>query len=136
MDYLIEQFKRAGLFLIILTSPIRTGRNMDQIFQLDIQKVQKGNKRTEVFRIYPGPEGVIIQVVNIDHSKRQLILMVKEPRIEFETKLFMHKNETIEEFTKDLSARNVKFRVEGTAVYSIQKTSGGTRHFLAGVDER
>jgi len=135
MNYLIEQFKLAGLFLIILTTPIRSGRNMELIFQLDIQKVQKGNKRTEVFRIYPGKE-TSIQGINIDPDKKQLLLMIKEPRIEFETERVIQKKETVELITKNLSDRNIKFRVDKGKIYYIEKTPGRTRHFLAGVDER
>jgi hypothetical protein len=105
MNILEKHFSKAGLELNRLARPIN--RTNDLIFQMDIQKQGKG----EVFRLWPGGEDNVIQVLGVDPKLRQLVLMIHEPK-----RMFV---------TKDWRGR------ETTHV-----TPEGKRHILCGHDER
>lgn len=105
MDLLEKHFSKAGLELKRLENPINRTNNL--IFQMDIQK--RGTK--EVFRLWPGGEDNVIQVLGVDPKLRQLVLMIHEPKRVFTTKDWRGK-------------------------VTEHKTPEGKRHLLVGHDER
>jgi len=130
---LINQFKLAGLYLEILTEPIRKGRNMERIFQIDIKRTTKGANRNEKFRIYPGNnKDIKINIINIDKDRKQLVLQVKEPAITFYQIHRLYGKDRIEEYKNRSNARIIDNRTIETS----ETTPEGNRFFLMGVDER
>lgn len=127
-------FKKAGLVCRVQKDPLRKGRGMERIVQMDIQRSFKGPTRGEYFRIY-APESALLQVRGIDPARKQLVLLVKEEAIEFQDHIVKTKWTT----PNHLSDIRKKFRViretERELVY-VNKTSAATRYFLLGVDER
>jgi len=83
---LVAQFAKAGLTLKIEDQPMRTGRGMADIVQIDVGRSLKGNSRREWFRMYL-PNDPLIQIRNIDKDVSQLVLMVKEPKRTFEDEI-------------------------------------------------
>lgn len=139
----IDQFKKAGLDIQVMSSPIRTGRGMDEIVQLDIERKTQGTRRYEKFRIFLGHKDNLIQVRDVDKSTNQLVLMVREPAREFEEEIRLNKFTTEERVIKELTSRGagnrpraVKWRKSGNSIFVTQKTTEAIRYFLAGVDER
>jgi len=135
---LVEAFAKVGLLLQILVAPIRNGRGMLNIFQMDIRANRKGAFRSELFRIYPGRENVIIQVRDSDLKHKQLVLMVKEPVTTFEDSAKITKWNKEESIMQTIRAnRRSKFsRKVGDTIYFTMKTDEAVRYFLVGVDER
>ncbi len=131
---LMEQFKKAGLKLLVLIEPIQ--RQASNIFQMDIQHDKKGSLRSELFRMYVPHDKVIVQVRDTDEKAAQLLLLVKEPVVEFENSRYIGRRtpEQIEDIKKRL--RGAFLRIEGTQLYYLEKTPAAVRYFLMGVDER
>jgi hypothetical protein len=142
-ENLVSQFEKAGLTLKILDKPFVRGA--DDVFGMDIDRKIKGNARTEYFRIYPGNENNLVQVVAVDKSIGQLVLMVKEAERTFEREFPINAEASEKALGKNwlgvfLKDRNIKksavVRVGPHGVVVRQKTSGNIRRFLLGVDER
>jgi len=135
---LAKQFKAVGLKLKILDKPIgRTSSN--EIFQMDVGRKVTGTRRTEWFEIYPGGDGVNIQIIDVDDKLNQILLLVQEPEREFEVeerKQHSRYANNPDNKRKQLISENVKFRETQTHFIIIEKTSAEKRHFLMGVDER
>lgn len=141
MKHLINGFKKAGLALQILDKPIRGNRELRRgtslIFQMDIQRVEKGTRRFEKFRIYPGHKDNLIQIRNVDHSSRQLLLMVKEPAGRtFEDSIKITGFNTKERILSSLQ-RNMRVKgiSKGHVIVTVEVPEE-VRYFLLGVDER
>ncbi len=137
---LVEQFAKAGLHLEMQSKPIRNGRGMDLIFQIDIQRRFKGNERGEYFRIYPGKD-TVIQVRDTDREINQLVLLVAEPVREFEEEIRRHRSESDarwhEQVAKVKIAKSTRIiSVTEKSIRLARKTSEEKRYFLMGVDER
>jgi len=81
---LISHFGRAGLRLEIMKRPLRSGRGMENILQIDIQRKLNGSQRGEWVRMYIPPQGATVQVRDTDPKRKQLVLLVKESAEEFE----------------------------------------------------
>ena len=79
---LTKSFASINLPLKIMSEPIVKTSGTD-IVQIDIFRNLKGNNRGEIFRIYPGNETNLIQVMNTDNKVHQLVLHVKEPKRKF-----------------------------------------------------
>jgi hypothetical protein len=134
---LIKQFKKIGLVLNILKNPMGGRRVNRDIFQMDIKRKIIGTRRFEWFEIYPGHKSNIVHVLDVDTKLNQLLLLVKEAPREFEV------NE-VKSFNKDrINSRRKQLQENRTAFTETQnffiiknKTFGGNRHFLMGVDER
>lgn len=136
MRHLIDKFKEAGLTLKILDRPMGRGAGQDQIVQIDIGRKMGGKMvRTEWFEIYPG-KGNNIQVLNIDKSSRQLVLLVDEPVREFDIRQRVTSPSRRKKVYEENRQRGEKIRIEGDELVFTSKTSGNKRHFLMGVDER
>lgn len=138
---LLKIFEKVGLPIIILKDPLRAVRGPAgrEMFQMDIERNVKGISRHERFRIYPGSEKNLIQVADHDLKSRQVLLVVKEPVVEFEdeTKIGTGKynNEAVlRESLQRQGFRNVR-KIGNKLVYK-GKTQEGVRHFLMGFDER
>jgi len=141
MESLINAFKKAGLVLKVLIDPIRTGRGMENIVQIDIQRSRRNYAlREEWFRIYPGKE-TTLQVRGTDKKRRQLVLLVKEGEQEFHEELSIRsvqrKKGWLPEFLTEhnLTNRDVVELKKATIVLR-RFTPKATRYFLMGVDER
>ena len=161
-DGLVKRFADVGIRLQIQTDPlvgsasnvgtrIRTGgsnaRN-DLIFQMDIQ-IEKGSKRKEFFRIYPGHPDNAIQVMGSDSEWGQVVLMVKEPRRQFEMPLLpqfvklqmeRHGVNWLAEVAREHSVTVRDIRVvklgRSPEVLVRRWTVASSRYFLLGMDER
>lgn len=152
-DNLEKQFEKAGLACKVLTEPIRA-INAD-IFQADIQRGFRGNKRQEYFRIYKGHETNLVYVAGVDKRIKQLVLVVKEPEREFEQRMVLSQLETQSLLDRPRAewkrlvenmhrGRGLKGRVVSIEEYKHkpvayqheQKTSSSVRHYLMGLDER
>ena len=138
MEHLIKAFKKAGLTLRMLTEPLAAGS--PEVFGMDIQRVGKNN---EVFRIWPGGEDNHVQVLNIDKSISQLILLVKEDERSFWVDVrnasgykSRFKGNWKAKYLEDHNLKSGMLREVGTKVQIQQKTPSEKRHFLMGVDER
>lgn len=163
-DNLIQHFQKAGLALRIAGEPIRSVGDQN-VFQMDITRGFKGNKRMECFRIYKGHADNLVQVLNADAEMKQLVLMVKEPKREFEQRLVVRGDEakriqtlaasaglTLQSFLErhpvEINRNRVRIvKVEGSnkskvetrkgfVVVTSEKTPGSVRYYLCGVDER
>lgn len=147
---LIASFAKAGLKLDIATKPLRNGRGMDDIVQLDVQRTLKGSARTEWYRMFIPPEGAVIQVRDIDNKLKQLVLLIKEQETTFEETLehprWAHDgNEDFEKWVKNVVRNNgakiikkVKNPEKGRRPYVVvsRTTDPTARCFLMGEDER
>jgi hypothetical protein len=151
-EHLVSRFASAGLTLVLSDKPIigSLGRGADDIVQIDIRRNVKGNFRKEHFRIFPGHEDNLIEVMATDKKIGQLVLMVKEGAREFETapprNLLMEavKKDPVnwpDLLCKSLGIRRNQLRVvrhgkKSVGAAILNKTRGETRHFLCGLDER
>lgn len=150
-DNLEKQFEKAGLACKVLKEPIRA-INVD-IFQADIQRGFRGNKRMEYFRIYKGHETNIVAVANCDKEIKQLVLIVKEPKRTWtETEdLSPMEQRSLREIDREdwVNTLQTHIKVSRRKVISVhgnqgkpvsftyeQSTLGNVRHYLLGVDER
>lgn len=142
-----NKFKEAGLVVKMFDKPFVTGRGMERIVQIDIQRKLGGNIRSEYFRIYK-PENSLLQVRDIDKSRKQLVLLVKENETKFEETIVHHRWEEKDfhkwvklEFPKMKKSRIVEVSLPGAKgkygyVVVERTTDPRTRYFLMGVDER
>jgi len=136
-----EGFEAAGLVLKINTTPI--AKTTVPVFQMDIRRELKGNSRKEYFVIYQ-PEGTIVQVSAVSKEWAQLVLSIKEPIKTFETEVhlgYRARNWDDPKIIKDLLERGAVRKAEDIVKrdnrwYSKQTTTGTTRFFLLGRDER
>lgn len=146
---LVDLFKKAGLECKVTTEPIVARRPILSsaapvaAFELSIQRKFSGNSREEYFRIYPGSEKNNIQVLNVDKEYRQLVLMVQEPRGEFDFELdhslarrLQRGKESIENVKKLSPNIQDIFKGSDGKWYQRIKISGRKMHYLMGVDER
>lgn len=138
MENLVEKFRKAGLDALILKEPIRKGRGMQDIFQLDIQRNIKGIQRWERFRFYPGHPDNIIQIRDTDKESKQLLLMAQEPVREFDNVVPISKFNTFKRIKEEAEKRRgvLKIYKQGKEAHVVMKAPGGKRYFLLGVDER
>lgn len=134
---LIKQFGKIGLVLKVLKNPMGGRRANRDIFQMDIKRKVIGTRRFEWFEIYPGHKSNIVQILATDTKLNQLLLLVKEAPREFEV-------EERKSFSKDrIDLRRKQLQNSRTSFTETEKhfiiknkTFGGNRHFLMGVDER
>jgi len=133
-----EKFEKVGLNVVLETAPIRKGRGMNDIFQLDIQRNIKGTSRWEKFRIYPGHPDNIVQVRDIDKDSKQVLLLVQEPVREFDNVVPITRFNTFKRIKEEAEKRRGILRIykQGKEAHVIMKAPGGKRYFLLGVDER
>jgi len=139
MQKLEEKFRKAGVDLIVLKHPIRKGRGMEDIFQIDIQRNVRGLIRREAFRIYPGHSDNLVQVRGVDAKLKQLVLFVREPVREFDNVIKLTPRNTFQRVKDEALARRprpVKIFRSGDEAHVIMRTTEGNRYFLMGVDER
>jgi hypothetical protein len=134
-----KAFAKAGLTLKVLDKPIHTGRGMENIVQLDVERTVKGTRRDEVFRLYPGKDN-LIQVRDTDQSLNQLVLLVRENEHQFVEERYIPrstrpKNWLTENFLKN-GFKKSDIAVKGDMIYLTRKTEPTSRYFLMGVDER
>jgi len=127
MENLVKGFERAGLKVEVTNTPFTRGTGGEDVFGMDIDRRIKGNRRTEIFRIYPGHDSNRVLVQGTDAEKGQLVLMVHEKRRPFETLIYKSRipdrpKNTIRETKKHWVVR--------------EYTPENKRHFLMGVDER
>ena len=134
---LVKQFGKLGLVLKILKTPMGGRRANKDIFQMDIKRKVIGTRRFEWFEIYPGHKSNIIHVLDVDNKLNQLLLLVKEAPREFEVE------ESKSWSKKSVDARRAQLQNSRTKFVETEKffivtnkTFGGNRHFLMGVDER
>lgn len=144
-----KEFKRAGVGLKLVNSPFISGRNMDSVVQIDIQRGRSGDRRDEWFRIYR-PEGTMVEVRDVDTRLHQLVLMVQETAREFEEQVdhprWAHDgNQDFNTWVKNFRRMNPKVQIarkvspKGRSSGYImvrRQTSARMRYFLAGLDER
>ena len=142
-DYtgLKESFAKAGLTLEIAPKPIQGGESNKDIFQLDIPRSTKGNRRTEWFRIYPGHDDNLIAVQGMDTELKQLVLTVREPEREFTTTQKWGRRGELPKIGSSIGAGRPQPKVAAVSKTSREititgKTPKGVRHYLCGVDER
>jgi hypothetical protein len=138
---LVREFERAGLTLVIVDKPIRFGRSLEDIFQMDIERKLSGTRRYEKFRMYPGHKSNFIQIRDVDRVAKQLVLMVQESAREFDEIVPITKRmtaEMIEERANRIRPRlvRIQFRCNENRVVITHKTQEEVRYFLMGVDER
>ena len=135
---LINKFEKAGLHLEIVDAPLRRGRGMDQIFQMDIDRKRAGTRRYEKFRLYPGHRDNLIQVRDIDKQHSQLLLMVHEPQREFDETVQVSKWMTRERIVEGIQQQRPKPKYVDHGDYFVitNKTPAEVRYMLLGVDER
>lgn len=134
-----KAFEKIGLSIKIMSEPIRGANNPvnKTIFQMDVESIRKGSRRTERFRIYPGGEKNKIQILDTDVKDQQVLLLVSEPVQEWEDSVKITKSNTYERIVEGLKrGKFFKIRKIGDRVFYRGKTPGGNRHFLMGVDER
>lgn len=134
---LVKQFGKIGLVLKVLKNPIGGRRANKDIFQMDIKRKVIGTRRFEWFEIYPGHKSNIIQILDVDNKLNQLLLLVKEAPREFEVEERKSwSKERIEARRAQLQNNRTKFTETDKFFIIKNKTFGGNRHFLMGVDER
>jgi hypothetical protein len=139
MENLLEKFRKVGLDAIIEKNPIRKGRGMEDIFQLDIQRNMRGNSRWERFRIYPGHADNIAQIRDTDKSSKQVLLLVQEPVREFDNVVSIgNRFNTFKQIKEEAEKRRGFLRIfkQGKEAHVVMRAPGGKRYFLLGVDER
>jgi hypothetical protein len=110
MLMLSRQFAQARLSLVLEPQPLDQGRRVDsvEIVQLDIGRTPL----REEYRLFPGNTATNrIEVTAADRARRQLVLVVDEPKRAFTA------------------------TVPGTSRVVEMSTTGRLRHFLCGVDE-
>jgi len=140
-EALVKSFKKVGLELKITNEPIGRTTN-DDIFQMDVGRKVVGTRRTEWFEIWPGHDDNKIQILDIDHSLNQILLLVHEPERVFETEELKRKgwkkslDDMADERRYRLNELGLDFRETKTKFIIIEKTTSVVRHFLMGVDER
>jgi len=139
---LIDTFKKTGLRLEVLDAPIRKGAGMENIVQIDIQRGRKSNElRNEWFRLFPGKD-TTIQVRGTDKKSKQLVLLVKESKQEFQDEIaarqILRKKDWKKRFLDSNPSVNPKDVIGRKGDHIIIKghTQAETRYFLMGVDER
>lgn len=147
---LVKQFDKAGLVLKVHDEPLRSGRGMNRIVQIDVGRSLQGNTRHEWFRMYIPDSGALLQVRNVDKKISQLVLLVKEKETKFEQEVFYSSwnNDSFEDWVqrqRDNLARGSKVKsvhrpgskkMKRGGVIVETKTDPDTRYFLMGVDER
>jgi hypothetical protein len=144
-EHLKSRFGEAGLRLDITKTPFSRGLNGDKVFGLDIRRKVQGNARTEYFLCYPGDENTVAVVQDVDKKIGQLVLTVKEPKIEFWDNLSKssyqvrkaikeHGDNWRKEVVSD--TRSINFREDKNFIYIRRETPEAKRHFLLGLDER
>ena len=150
---LVRRFAEAGLTLSLASRPIvggLSGRGASSIVQIDIQRKSNGSRRHEWFRIFPGAEENRIEVVGLDKSIGQVVVMVHEPPREFfeplpvwsfrgvdltqpdwkealAKKAFVQPKDVFASFGGGHRLANISVR---------RRTPGDKRHMLMGLDER
>lgn len=144
-------FAKAGLKLEISKEPLRQGRGMNDIFQIDVQRKLTGAQRGEWYRMYVGNEATEVSVRDTDKEHSQVVLMVREPAGEFEEKVDftlpmnrMAPKRVFDEWVRRevlTHGRTLVRKVypgakERGHVIVRQTTDGAMRYFLMGVDER
>lgn len=134
---LIKKFGKLGLVLKILKTPMGGRRANKDIFQMDIKRKVIGTRRFEWFEIYTGHKSNIIHVLDTDIKLNQLLLLVKEAPREFEVEERKSwSKERIDAKRKQLQNSRTSFTETEKSFIIKNKTFGGNRHFLMGVDER
>ena len=138
MQNLVDKFRKVGLDLVVLKEPLRRGRGMEDIFQLDIQRNVKGIQRWERFRIYPGHPDNITQIRDVDKDSKQVLLMVQEPEREFDNVTKLTHFNTFKRIKEQAEKTKGVLRVykQDNEAHVVMKAEGGNRYFLAGIDER
>lgn len=145
-----RQFQKADLSVEVLKEPLRRGRGMDEIFQIEVRRRFKQNARTEYFAIYTGAQGNEVSVISVDKDLRQLVLRVREPRRAFETTVRQWENRPTVLRTPGVDDKGVPEWVKQAAIERKAEiinwnessvtlreyTSEAVRYFLMGVDER
>jgi hypothetical protein len=145
LDNLVKTFASINLPLKIMVQPLVRSAGSD-IVQIDITRGIKGNTRSEIFRIYPGHESNLIQVMNSDKTIHQLVLHVKEEKRKFfmevsagVMKFLRKRHETLtsEIISKHVRAgKKAKFYEKYGVWGSDEETSGNSILYLMGLDER
>jgi hypothetical protein len=148
-DKLIAAFAKAGLKLEVVKTPMRKGAGMESIIQIDVQRKLSGSQRGEWYRMYIPPVDVTISVRDSDDKLKQLVLLVKENKSEFEETLehprWAHgDNRNFEAWIKNVVRENqvnILRKVPNPSkgrpyVVVRRKTDSNTRYFLMGEDER
>jgi hypothetical protein len=124
---LSRQFAAARLSLVVEQKPLDSGRRIDsvEIVQLDIGRTQL----REEYRLFPGNTRTNrIEVTAADRARRQLVLVVDEPKRAFTV--------TVPRFRAIAPAPDVRVVSETETQRVIElATSGRLRHFLCGQDE-
>ena len=134
---LVKQFNDIGLRLKLLSKPMGGRRANKDIFQMDIKRRVQGTRRKEWFEIYPGHETNIIQVLDVDTKLNQVLLLVKEEARFFEREESKSWNPKRVETRRDELKRSGNYIRETPRRFVVrERSSGGNRHFLMGVDER
>jgi hypothetical protein len=149
---LVRRFAEAGLTLVLAKSPIvggLGGRGASSIVQIDIQRKINGSRRHEWFRIFPGADDNRIEVVGLDKTFGQVVLMVHEGAREFEEPVpgavverarqkdpVNWVNVLAADYQVRVSNFRILYRGRHTSVNILRKTPSAKRHFLCGLDER
>jgi hypothetical protein len=140
MQHVLDKFKDAGLVLVVKDRPI--ARVSTPIFQMDIKRGTTGNIRNEWFEIF-SPAGTIVHVAAISKEWAQLVLAIKEVEQEFEEPInaWSIKNKTDEQVRDWAKKKNPRLKdtdivKRGSSWFIKNKTTGRTRYFLLGRDER
>ena len=132
---LVKLFARAGLELELLAQPLRSGRNTEEIVQLDVGRRFRGASRKEWFRLFPGHPDNRVLVQGTDRRLRQLVLFVEEPARTFEVDMPRWGKESRAAAARRAEGGTIVRRAKHNWVVR-QTTSADKRHFLMGVDER
>ncbi|MFO0756709.1 MAG: hypothetical protein U0359_09470 [Byssovorax sp.] len=122
-------FARAGLPLELRMVPLAAARGEDteQIVQMDISREPRKRGPLERFRIYRGNEGNRLEVLGMNESIQQLVLLVDEPSRPF----------TVRVATAVAQRRGLTvLRRERGSVLVEQHTTARERRFLCGMDEQ
>lgn len=132
---LVKAFEKYGLKVEVVDAPfVRAGN--DRIFQMDIPRKIRGNRREEWFRIYPG-KGTSINVTNGDKKLGQIVLAVKEGMEEFDLEVpSRFRGHPREEFLRNNGVEEKDIFKRDGKEFVRRKTKPTMRHFLCGVDER
>ncbi|MFT3837198.1 MAG: hypothetical protein QM723_09405 [Myxococcaceae bacterium] len=120
VDSLVAQFAQACLPLVVSGEPITRGGGFD-IFQMDI--LRKGGER---FVLFKGAANNRVLVQGRDASKRQLVLLVDEPRRPFTVNVY---RTAVTNDDEVVSRKGNSFTVR-------RWTDGSKRHLLCGQDEQ
>jgi hypothetical protein len=124
---LSRQFAMARLSLVVEPQPLDKGRRVDsvEIVQLDIAR----RRAREEYLLFPGNTATNrVEVTAADRARRQLVLVVDEPKRRFTVTLPRHR--------LPAPAPDVRVVAETETSRVIEmSTSGRVRHFLCGQDE-